>query len=129
MATATRQHSLKKILHNYSGRTKYSARTKYSGRHSTYVIIPKRPKFRKKFFGKIKKEEFARRFFKKNSVFSRLKWLNKPFSKMTSFFNSVLPVVYCGGGEISPRVKPNSRSWLEGQPILPFPWGVKGKNF
>ncbi len=55
-------------------------------RHSTYVIIPKRPKFRKKFFGKIKKEEFARRFFKKNSVFSRLKLLNKPFSKMTSFF-------------------------------------------
>jgi hypothetical protein len=34
-------------------------------RHSTYVIIPKRPKFRKKFFGKIRKEEFARRFFKK----------------------------------------------------------------
>ncbi len=34
-------------------------------RHSTYVIIPKRPKFQKKNFGKIKKEEFASRFFKK----------------------------------------------------------------
>jgi hypothetical protein len=32
-------------------------------RHSTYVIIRKRPKFRKKKFGKIKKEEFARRYF------------------------------------------------------------------
>ena len=42
-------------------------------RHSTYVIMPKKPKFRKFLFGKIKKEEFARRFFKKNSVFSRLK--------------------------------------------------------
>jgi hypothetical protein len=41
-------------------------------RHSTYVIIRKRPKFRKKFCGKIKKEEFARRFCKKNRVFSRL---------------------------------------------------------
>ena len=38
-------------------------------RHSTYVIIPKRPKFRKKIFGKIKKEEFARRFFKKTVYF------------------------------------------------------------
>ncbi len=38
-------------------------------RHSTYVIIPKRPKFRKKNFGKIKKEEFARRFFKKTVYF------------------------------------------------------------
>ncbi len=65
---------------------------------------------------------------KKNSVFSRLKLLNKHFSKMT-FFISVLPVVYCGGGEISPTVKPNSRSWLEGQPMFPFPWGVKGKYF
>jgi len=55
-------------------------------RHSTFVLIPKRPKFRKKFFGNIKKEEFARRFFKKNRVFSRLKLLNKPFSKMTFFF-------------------------------------------
>ena len=34
-------------------------------RHSTYVIMPKKPKFRKFLFGKIKKEEFARRFFKK----------------------------------------------------------------
>ena len=97
-------------------------------RHSTYVIMPKKPKFRKFLFGKIKKEEFARRFFKKNSVFSRLKLLNKHFSKMT-FFISVLPVVYCGGGEISPTVKPNSRSWLEAQPMFPFPWGVMGKNF
>ena len=42
-------------------------------RHSTYVIMPKKPKFRKFLFGKIKKDEFARRFFKKNSVFSHLK--------------------------------------------------------
>ncbi len=42
-------------------------------RHSTYVIMPKKPKFRKFLFGKTKKEEFARIFFKKNSVFSRLK--------------------------------------------------------
>jgi hypothetical protein len=48
---------------------------------------------------------------------------------MTFFLNSVLPVVYCGSGEISPIVKPNSRSWLEGQPMFPFPWGVKGKKF
>ncbi len=34
-------------------------------RHSTYVIIPKRPKFRKKFLERLKKEEFERRFFKK----------------------------------------------------------------
>jgi hypothetical protein len=32
-------------------------------RHSTYVIMPKKHKFRKNFIGKIKKEEFARRFF------------------------------------------------------------------
>jgi hypothetical protein len=81
-------------------------------------------------FGKIKKEEFARRFFKKkNSVFSRLKLLNKHFSKMTSFFISVLSVVYCGGGEISPTVKSNSRSWLEAQPMFPFTWGVMGEKF
>ena len=36
-----------------------------SKRHSTYVITPKKPKFQKFLFGKIKKEEFARRFFKK----------------------------------------------------------------
>ncbi len=38
-------------------------------RHSTYVIMPKKPKFRKFLFGKIKKEEFARRFFKKKCIF------------------------------------------------------------
>jgi hypothetical protein len=81
-------------------------------------------------FGNIKKEEFARRFFKKNSVFWRLKLLNKHFSKMTFFsLISVLPVVYCGDGEILPTVKPNSRSWLEPQPMLPFSWGVKKKIF
>jgi hypothetical protein len=58
-------------------------------RHSTYVITPKKPKFRKVLFGKIKKEEFARRFFKKNSVFSRLKLFNKHYSKMTFIFLSV----------------------------------------
>ncbi len=82
-----------------------------ASRHSTYVIMPKKPKFRKFLFGKIKKEEFTRRFFKKNSVFSRLKLFNKHFSKMTFFsLMSVLPVVYHGGGEISLTVKPNSRS-------------------
>jgi hypothetical protein len=73
--------------------------------------MPKKPKFRKFLFGKIKKEEFAGRFLKKNSVFSSFKMLNKHFSKMTFFsLISVLPVVYCQGGEISPTVKPNSRS-------------------
>ncbi len=42
-------------------------------RHSTYVIKPKKPKFRNFLFGKTKKEDFARRVFKKNSVFSHLK--------------------------------------------------------
>ncbi len=58
-------------------------------RHSTYVIMPKKHKFRKFLFGKIKKEEFARRFFKKNSVFSSLKLLNKHCSKMIFIFLSV----------------------------------------
>jgi hypothetical protein len=48
---------------------------------------------------------------------------------MTYFFISVLSVVYCGAGEISPTVKPNSRSWLEGQPMFPFSWGVMVKKF
>jgi hypothetical protein len=38
-------------------------------RHSTYVIMPKKPKFRKFLFGKIKKEEFAGRFLKKTVYF------------------------------------------------------------
>jgi hypothetical protein len=81
-------------------------------------------------FGKIKKEEFARRFFKKSSVFLHLKLFNKHYSKMTYyFFISVLSVVYCGGGEISPTVKPNSRSWLEAHPLFPFSWGVMWKEF
>jgi len=99
-------------------------------RHTTYVIIAKKLQFREFLFGKIKKEEFARRIFKKKSVFLPLKWLNKHFSNMTFFsLIQVLPVVYCGGGEISPRVKPNSRSCLEAQPMFPFPWGVMGKIF
>jgi hypothetical protein len=99
-------------------------------RPSTYVIMAKKCKFRKYLFGNIKKEEFARRFFKKNSVISRLKLLNKHFSKMTFLFLiSVLPVVYCGCGEILPTVKPNSRSWLEDQPMFQFPWAVMGKIF
>ncbi len=53
-------------------------------RHTTYVIIAKKLKFREFLFGKIKKEELARRIFKK-SVFLPLKWLNKHFSKMTFF--------------------------------------------
>ncbi len=38
-------------------------------RHSTYVIMPKKAKFRKFLFGKTKKKEFARRFFKKTVYF------------------------------------------------------------
>jgi hypothetical protein len=38
-------------------------------RHTTYVIMPKKPKFREFLFGKIKKEEFARRIFKKRVYF------------------------------------------------------------
>jgi hypothetical protein len=99
-------------------------------RHTTYVINAKKLKFREFLFGKIKKEEFARSIFKKKSVFLPLKWLNEHFSYMTFFsLIQVLPVVYCGGGEISPRVKPNSRSCLEVQPMFPFPWGVMGKIF
>jgi hypothetical protein len=69
----------------YSGCTKYSARTKYSAPAYHLCYKPKKPKFREFLFGKIKKEEFARRFFKKNSVFSPLKLLNKHLSKMTFF--------------------------------------------
>jgi len=110
-------------LLQYSGRTKYSA----SAYHLRYNA--KKPKFREFLFGKIKKEEFASRIFKK-SVFLPLKLLNKLYSNMTFFsLIQVLPVVYCGGGKISPRVKPNSRSCLEAQPMSPFPWGVMGKIF
>ena len=42
---------------------------------------------------------------------------------------SVLSVVYCGGGEISPTVKPNSRSKLESQPMFPFSLRVMWKEF
>ncbi len=45
-------------------------------RHTTYVIIAKKLQFREFLFEKIKKEEFARRIFKKKSVFLPLKWLN-----------------------------------------------------
>jgi hypothetical protein len=48
---------------------------------------------------------------------------------MTFSLIQVLQVVYCGGGEISPTVKPNSRSCLEAQPMFPFPWGFMGKIF
>ena len=80
-------------------------------RHSTYVIMPKKPKFRKFLFGKTKKEEFARRFFKKKQCIFAFKIVKYTFFKK-DFFSliSVLPVVYCGGGKISPTVKPNSRS-------------------
>jgi hypothetical protein len=55
-------------------------------RHTTYVIIAKKLKFGDFLFGNIKKEEFARRIFKKKSVFLPLKWLNKHVSNMTFFF-------------------------------------------
>ena len=54
-------------------------------RHTTYVIIAKKLQFREFLFGKIKKEEFARRIFKKKSVFLPLKLLNKLYSNMTFF--------------------------------------------
>ncbi len=48
-----------------------------------------------------------------------------------TFFSliQVLPLVYCGGGEISPTVKPNSRSCLEAQPMSHFHGGLWGKYF
>ncbi len=58
-------------------------------RHSTYVIIPKRPKFRKKILEKLRRRSLQADSLKKNSVFSRLKLLNKPFSKRTYFFLTV----------------------------------------
>jgi hypothetical protein len=47
---------------------------------------------------------------------------------MIFFFISVLPVVYCGSGEISPTVKPNSRSWFEAQPSVPISMGGYGEK-
>jgi hypothetical protein len=54
-------------------------------RHTTYVIMQKKLTFREFFFGKIKKEQFERRIFKRKSAFSPLKLLNKHFSKMSFF--------------------------------------------
>ena len=62
-------------------------------------------------------------------MFSRLKLLNKPFSKMTLFFNSVLPVVYCGGGEISPTVNRILEAGLKAKLCSHFHGGLRGKNF
>ncbi len=99
-------------------------------RHTTYVIMPKKPTFREFFLGKIQKQEFARRILGKKSVFLPLKLLNKHFSKMTFFsLIQMLPVVYCGCGKFSPTVKPNSGSCLKSQPMFRFPWGVMGKIF
>ncbi len=99
-------------------------------RPSTYVIMAKKCKFRKFLFGNIKKEEFARRFLKKKQCNFAFKIVKETFFRNDFLFLiSVLPVVYCGCGEISPTVKPNSRSWLEDQPMFQFPWGVMGKIF
>ncbi len=114
----------------YSWCTKYSTRTKYSASAYHLCYNAKKPPFGEFIFGKIKKEEFERRILKKKSVFSPLKLLNKHFSNMIYFsLIQILPVVYCGGGEISPTLKPNSGSCLESQPMFPFPWGVMGKIF
>ncbi len=55
-------------------------------RHTTYVIVQKKPTFQEFFFGKIKKEEFARGILRKKSVFLLLKLLNKQFFKNDFFF-------------------------------------------
>jgi hypothetical protein len=66
------------------------ARSKYSAPAFHLCYNAKKTEILKILFGKTKKEEF---------------------SKMTFFsLIGVLPVVYCGCGEISPTVKPNSRS-------------------
>ena len=66
---------------------------------------------------------------KKQCIFA-FKIVKQTFFKTDFLFLiSVLPVVYCGGGEISPTVKPNSRSRLEAQPMFPFSWGVMWKKF
>jgi hypothetical protein len=52
--------------------------------HTTYVVMQKNLLL-ENFFGKIKKEQFERRIFKKKGAFSPLKLLNKHFSKMTFF--------------------------------------------
>jgi len=65
--------------------TVYSGRTKYSAPAYHLCYNAKKPIFREFLFGKIKKEEFARRVFKKKSVFLPLKLLNKHFSSMTFF--------------------------------------------
>jgi hypothetical protein len=48
---------------------------------------------------------------------------------MIFFYISVLPLVYCGSGEISLTVKPNSRSWLEANLCSHFHGGLWGKKF
>jgi hypothetical protein len=62
--------SIKYVIHVYVyDKVTYSGCTKYSAPANHYVIMPKKPKFREFLFGKIKKEEFARRFFKKPVYF------------------------------------------------------------
>jgi hypothetical protein len=89
--------------------------------HTTYVVMQKNLLL-ENFFGKIKKEQFERRIFKKKVNFRFFK--NDFFSLI-----QILPVVYCGSGEISPTLKPNYGSCLESLPMFPFPWGVMGKIF
>jgi hypothetical protein len=99
-------------------------------RHTTYVIIAKKFNFENFCLERLRRRNLQGGSLKKKSVIFPLKWLNKHFSNMTFFsLIQVLPVVYCGGGEILPIVKPNSRSCLEAQPMFSFPWGVMGKIF
>ncbi len=113
----------------YSVRTKYGTRTNYSEPAYHLCYNAKKTTFREFFFGKLKKEQFERRIFKKRCIFA-FKIVKKTFFK-NDFFSliQILPVVYCGGGEISPTLKPNSGSCLEPLPMFPFPWGVIGKIF
>jgi hypothetical protein len=55
---------------DYSGRTKYCARTKYSAPAFHLCYNAKKTTFRDFFFGKIKKEQFERRIFKKRCIFA-----------------------------------------------------------
>jgi hypothetical protein len=45
------------------------------------------------------------------------------------FFFNILPVMFFGGGEFSPTVKPDSEKFLEPLPTFPLKGGVMGKFF
>ncbi len=55
-------------------------------RHSTFVLIPKDLNFEKNCFERLTMRSLQGDSLKKKRAFSRLKLLNKPFSKMTFIF-------------------------------------------